>query len=277
MECSSGGANNLIKIAITSGKGGVGKTTLTCNLGAALVSAGRRTTVFDADLQLANLDIALGIEPEYNLRDVVNGEKSLTEIVAEGPGFVNVISGGSAIPLLMRAGPKRMGTFFAQLSDLEVSTDTLIFDTGAGIDNKVFAFLMEADRVIVVVSPDPTSVTDAYSTIKTLLKKNAHAEIHVVFNQANDLEAHKLFKMLEQIIGDYLGGSVNYLGNVRFDEQAVAAGRRRKLFVLETPQSKASQDIRAIAQNVRNWTGRPKLSVLGDEPAVDESVQLRAA
>ena len=132
-------------ISVTSGKGGTGKTCISANLALALAAQGKRVVVFDADLQLANLDVALGIQTPLSLQHVVNGEHTLREVLYDAPGFIRVATGGSAIPALMSAGPKRMATFMLQIEELEQDTDFLIFDTGAGIDNKVFARKLPCD------------------------------------------------------------------------------------------------------------------------------------
>ncbi len=243
----------MLTIAITSGKGGVGKTSVSANLAAGLAATGERTVVFDADLQLANLDIALGIKPEYNLQHVVAGEKTLEEIVTEGPGGVRAISGASAVPSLMRAGPKKLGLFFSQLNRLEKSTDILIFDCAAGLDNRVVSFLKLSQEVIIVVSPDPTSMTDAYATVKVIARRQPDARIHVLFNMASYEEGVRLFSLFEKICWTYLKRKVEYLGSVEYDRRAALCTRKRELYSVTDPEGKAGRDIRAIAQTVRQW------------------------
>ncbi len=241
----------MMTLAITSGKGGVGKTTVSCNLAAALQMAGERVVLFDADLQLANLDIVLGVSPAFNLQHVVAGHKSLTEVMVQGPAGVRAITGASAVPSLMHAGPKRMATFLTQLAKLEKTTDVLIFDTSAGLDNKVITFVKLSQEVVVVVTPDPTSITDAYATIKTINRRDKGARIRLLFNMAAEQEALDLFERLEEICWKYLNKQIEFLGNIRYDRNAVLAGRKRQLYVTEQNASKASQDIRAIAQVLR--------------------------
>lgn len=248
-------------VSITSGKGGVGKTTVTCNLAAALEKAGQRVVVFDADLQLANLDIALGINPPFNLQHVVAGEKSLQEIIAEGPGGIRAITGASAVPSLMHAGPKRMGTFLSQLAKLQSNTDILLFDTSAGLDNKVVTFLKLSQEVIVVVTPDPTSVTDAYATIKTLARRDKGCRIRVLFNMAGENEAQILFQTLEETCWTFLGKQIEYVGNVSYDRTASLCNRKRQLYVLTEPECDAARDMQAIAARLFNDYSYQELKV----------------
>lgn len=240
----------MLTFAITSGKGGVGKTTLCSNLAVALQQAGQNVTVFDADLQLANLDIVCGVDPAFNLQHVVAGEKTLEEVAVKGPGGIRVVTGASAVPSLMAAGPKRMGTFLSQLAALERSADVLLFDTAAGLDNRVLTFLKLSDHVVVVVTPDPTSVTDAYAAIKTLFRRNKDARVSVLMNMADELEARKIYRSIQDVCSTFLKKEVGYVGNVRHDPQAAMATRRRKLFVLEAPGCKASQDVAAVAERL---------------------------
>lgn len=239
------------KIAFTGGKGGVGKTVLAANTAIALAEKGRRTILFDADLQLANIDVMLGINSPYNLQHVVNGELSLPEIAADGPHRLRVITGGSAVQGLMNAGPKRMGTFLSQVEDLAPSTDLMIFDTGGGLDNRVMTFLRLADQVILVTTPDPTSVTDAYATAKVLLKKDPHSQIGVLVNQvASEEEARAVFGALNEICHMFLGREVQYFGCVRLDPAFIHSVRRRVPLLQAQSTSRAASDVRHIAETI---------------------------
>ncbi len=234
--------------AVTSGKGGVGKTNFAANLGIALTQQNRRTIVFDADLGLANLDIILGIKPEFTLQHVLAGQHRVADVLCQGPGGIQIVAGGSAIASLMRVGPKRMEVFFTQVAELRFVTDILLFDTGAGIDSKVMGFVKAADEVILITTPDPASVTDAYATIKTIFKNRDDARINVVANQVSDgAQARTVYDMLARVAQEFLGKPLIYCGFVRMDAAVRDAVRARKPFLLADPNSPASEDIRMLA------------------------------
>ncbi len=238
-------------LAITGGKGGVGKTTLSANLGVCLAQLGYRTTVFDADLALANLEIILGVRAEYSLQHVVAEEKCLSEIVAHGPAGVGYIAGGSGIPTLMRSGPKKLGMFFDQIMDLESETDFLIYDTSAGIDNKVMAFIKNSDEVILVTTPQPAAVTDAYATIKAIFRAKKDARIRVVVNMAEtEIEALEVYKILERISFDFLKKEIEFVGFVRQDESVNKCSKSRKPYVIADKKSTASLDTLKVAKEL---------------------------
>lgn len=245
-------------IAITSGKGGVGKTNISVNLAIQLSLNGHRTIVFDADLGLANVDVILGIRAEHTLQDALSGEKTLRQIIQEGPGGVRFIAGGSGIEALANLQGPRLEQFLGELAELEGNTDVLIFDTGAGIDNNVLTFLQAADEVLLVATPDPASVTDAYAISKALWARRPSAQVKVILNMVND-EAHALavFGKLRSITEQFLGKSLSFGGYVRFDHKAMGWIRKRRPFVINEPRMAASIDIQTIAARL----------VGGEEPA----------
>jgi len=238
-------------IAITSGKGGVGKTSLSSNLSIALSQFGQNVVLFDADLQLANVDVALGIQAEHTLRDVVNGDVTLKDSLAVGPGGIRVAVGGSAVAKLMNAGPKRMGAFFEQVEGLSESTDFLIYDTASGLENRVTAFLQRSDEVILVTTPDPTAITDAYATAKVLFKKQPEAVIRVLVNMVNSPEeAYGLYGHLNSVCKRFLDKELHFLGHVRADSRAAHATRVRRPVMVQYPDSAAALDVIEVARTV---------------------------
>lgn len=250
---------------VTSGKGGVGKTSLSINLAISFAKMGYRVVVFDADMALANLDVMAGVRPEFTLQHVLNGEKQLSEIIAEGPGGIGILAGASAIGTLMHSGPKRLGKFLEQLAQLEESTDILIFDTGAGLDSRVTTFMKAADEVLLVTTPDPTSVTDAYATAKVLFKAKPEAVVKVVVNMtANATEGEAVFNALFGIAESFLKRPLIFAGIVRQDADAAKAVRKRKPFAIDNPMSKAAIDVEAVAITLqRDWSSSHSASLVG--------------
>ncbi len=241
-------------IAITGGKGGVGKTSLSTAMAMAFAQQGVRTVLFDADLGLANVDVVLGIQPEFTLQHVMNDEKTIREILHEGPFGMNVITGAAGVASLINAGPKRMRKFLNQLYAIESDHDVLIFDTGSGIDRRVTTFLRIADDVVVVVTPDAASITDGYATIKQLVRSSKTARIHILVNMADtEMEAQRTFTALETITKKFLKVDIQWLGFVHSDREAAKCIRSRKPFLTAAPECAASQDIRRIVESTAKW------------------------
>ena len=241
-------------IAVTSGKGGVGKSTISLNLGITLSQLGSKAIVFDCDFALANLDLFLQVQPEFNLRHVLSGEKSIKEIVATGPNGVGIIAGASAIGSLIHAGPKRLNLFLEQIKELERFCDFMIFDTGAGIDSKVMTILRAAHDVALVTTPDPASVTDSYAVSKVLFRQRPESKVYVLANQVkNEFEGYALHRTLNTISQKFLKQELDYLGHVRRDEKAAALVRRRMPFAGQNPPLDASNDLEVIGQQIRKW------------------------
>ncbi len=234
-------------ISVTSGKGGVGKSNLSSNIGIALAERGKRVVVFDADLGLANVDVILGARAPYTLQHVISGEKSLAEVVTSGPGGIGFVAGGSGVESLINLSGPQLERFLMEIEGLSTDTDVLIFDTGAGVDESVMSFCEAADETIVVATPDPASIADAYATIKTLYARKPNAKIHVVLNMAPSFHIGELtFDRLNTVAQQFLKRPLSFLGSVRQDPTVVDCVRRRKPFVVEAPNCAASEDVRAI-------------------------------
>lgn len=274
-------------LSVTSGKGGVGKTNLSANLGISLSQFGYRVLVFDADLGLANLDVVLGTSAEYSLHHALDGSLCLAEVIANGPGGIRFVSGGSGISKLINCSKKRLQNFLMELTQLEESTDVLIFDTGAGVDQRVLTFLRAADEVVVVVTPDPASVTDAYATMKILLRNQKDANIQILMNQVeSERQGEAIYRKLNEIASHFLDANLTYLGSVRQDAEISQWVRLRQPFVLADPKLRASRDVLDIAKAIGNRTsmfdaaghlGERLQSAFGIKPEVEIEPQAQAA
>src|SRR5579871_4778023 len=235
-------------IAITSGKGGVGKTSLSANLAIALAGRDQRVTVFDADIGLANLDVMLGCKPKGTLQEVISGSKSIADVIEEGPGGIRFVGGGSGIETMINLTGRAGDAFLREINELEKSTDFLIFDTGAGIDANVMAFLTAAHEVLVVVSPDPASLTDGYATAKAISTSDSKVKVKILMNMVDDeAQGKAVFARLSSIAQQFLGKPFGYAGHVRNDPKAAKCVRQRKPWMLVDPNTPASRDTDRIA------------------------------
>ncbi|MCL6557868.1 MAG: MinD/ParA family protein [Firmicutes bacterium] len=235
-------------IAVTSGKGGVGKTSIVVNLGLILARLGRRVLLFDADLGLANIEVMLGISPPYTLYEFLYGNRSMEEVVYSGPKGLQIISGGSGIDELAHLDSAQRQRILEFLPYLRARTDFVLVDTGAGISRNVLGFVAAAEEVVIVITPEPTSLTDAYSLIKVLSKFKVHAEARLVVNRARDeREAQQTANKLRLVCSRFLNFDLSYLGAI-LEDGAVGQGiKNQQPFVLTQPYSVASRNLNRIA------------------------------
>ena len=234
-------------ISITSGKGGVGKTNLTVNLALAAQDLQLRTLVFDADLGLANIDIVLGILPPHNLTHVLRGEKTIREVICHGPCGLPIIAGGSGVTELVNLAEWQLAKFINGLNDLEGLVDLILIDTGAGLSHTVMSFLYAANEVIVVTTPEPTSLTDAYAIIK-LLSQRKDCQVRVLVNRAqSQWEAEATYEKISKAANRFLGFAISFLGWVPEDPTVSQSVKRQKAFILEYANCPAALAVRQIA------------------------------
>jgi flagellar biosynthesis protein FlhG len=238
-------------IAVSSGKGGVGKTSLVVNLAIALSKAGKKVMIMDADLGLANVDIMLGISPRYTLFDVLEGNKSLHEIIITGVEGINVIPGCSGLFAMENISRLQKQNLLQELGNCIDEMDYILIDTGAGISSIVLGFLAAAGDALIVVTPEPTSITDGYAIIKILSQFKLHEKVYLVVNMAaNPDEVKESFDKIEAVAGKFLNIEIVRLGAILFDDTVKKSIIEMNPFIINYPRSQASRDVMQIAENL---------------------------
>ena len=238
-------------IAITSGKGGVGKTNIVANLGFALCQLGQKVLIFDADLGLANLDVLLGLTPRYNLSHVIQGEKRIAEIVVSGPGDMQILPASSGVQEMTKLSDEQRGALLQQLEALVAPIDVLLIDTAAGISSNVLYFNISAHDILVVVTPEPTAITDAYALMKVLSLNYAEKHFKLLVNQAaNHQEAQEVFRHLNLVADRFLNISIQYMGHVLSDKNLPNSVRRQSIVSEIYPDTPATKCFAELAQKV---------------------------
>lgn len=218
-------------ISLTSGKGGVGKSNLTTNLGYMLAKRGKKVLILDADINLANVDVLLGLTPQYNLHHVLMGEKSLNDVIVSGPGGIQILPGSSGIMELATLSESQKMFFLAEMEEVGKRIDFLLIDTAAGINENVIYFNLAAQERIILLTPEPTSLTDAYALIKVLSSKHGVKKFRIVVNIAeSEKEALAVFRQLSLVCDQFLDTlSLDFLGHIPYDKNLIKAVRRQRL------------------------------------------------
>jgi flagellar biosynthesis protein FlhG len=245
-------------VAVTSGKGGVGKTFVSANLAAALAKRGLRVLVLDADLGLANLDVVLNLYPKVTLHDVFQGKAKLEEAIVRAPGGFSVLLAGSGMVEYSRLTPEVRNEFLNIMSGLVPHFDIVLLDTGAGISDVVLFAVSLASEVIVVATPEPTSLTDAYATIKVLVGQQKRQTIRMVINQTARLgDGRAITVQLQQVLDRFVttepGRPIKlvHMGDIPADTSVRQAVMRRQLLVQTAPGCPASLAITQLAQKIQ--------------------------
>ncbi|QDU72174.1 MinD/ParA family protein [Mucisphaera calidilacus] len=235
-------------IAIASGKGGVGKTTLSVNLAVALSRLGRRVVLLDADLGTANADVLCRIESGPTLAHVVAGRCSIRDVLVEAPGGFRLIPGASGLASMARLAEVERRRIVEQLHDVEGDADLILIDLGAGVSPNVLSFAAASDQVLVVTTPEPTAVTDAYALIKTLSRESPELVQRLVVNMVrSESEAQKVFGRITEVADRFIGRSPSYAGHLLYDAKVAMSVMRRTPFTLERPNSGASRCVDELA------------------------------
>jgi len=238
-------------LVVTSGKGGVGKTNLTVNLALALSRRGKRVILFDADMGMANVDVILNIAPPFTMADVIAGRKGLHEIVFPIDPYLAIVPGGSGIAQLASLDAQVLGQTVSQLSVLETAADILLVDTGAGISQNVLGFVLAAPEVVVVTTPEPTAIVDAYGIIKTLDSRNREARISLVVNMVeSEAEARGVYSKVSGIIERFLSVRISLLGWVEKDGNVGRSVLQQQPFMRAYPYSLASKRVAMLAGSI---------------------------
>ena len=240
-------------IAITSGKGGVGKTSIVGNLGYAFTRLGKKVLILDADLGLGNLDVLLGLAPKYNLSHVILGEKTIEEILIEGPGKMKILPASSGIQELTALSRDQKIQILTQLDLLIDGVDILFIDTAAGISSNVMDFNATAQEVIVVVSPEPTSITDAYALMKVLSLKYSGKACKLMVNMVSrPEEGREVFRQLQLVTNRFLDITIEYLGCILFDGNFTKGVKSQKIVSELFPDTQASRCFKDITRKISN-------------------------
>ena len=238
-------------IAVTSGKGGVGKTNIVANLGYAFCRLGKKVLILDADLGLGNLDVLLGIAPKYNLSHVLMGQKTINDIIVEGPGNLLILPAASGIQELTQLSRQQKVQILSELDLVIDSVDLLLIDTGAGISSNVLDFNVIAQEIVVVVSPEPTAITDAYALMKVLALKYAEKSCKIIVNLAStNQQGNEVFRQLNLVTERFLEMSIDYLGSVLFDTNVIQGVKQQKLVSDLFPDTLASKNFQNLARKI---------------------------
>lgn len=251
--------NHARVITITSGKGGVGKSNLAVNLAVCLQRAGKRVLIFDADFGLANVEVMFGAIPQYNLSDFIYRGKPIREIITPGPLGIGFISGGSGIIGLNNLTKEQILYLVNAVNELNELADFIIIDTGAGISDQVLEFVIASPEVLLVSTPEPSSLTDSYSLLKAMYRNPNFSEdgttIHVVTNRVTSFEEGRaIYDKVNSVVSQFLHGSLNYLGMIPQDAALERAVRQQKTVTISDPNARSARAIETLSNNLLNGT-----------------------
>ncbi len=244
-------------IAVTSGKGGVGKSSVSINLAIQFTKMGKKVIILDADFGLANIEVMFGVIPKYNLSDLMFSGKELKDIITDGPEGVRFISGGSGIAKLVNLDKEQVKRLVNKLSELENMADIIIIDTGAGISPTVMEFLVASPETIIVTTPEPTSITDSYALLKALTMhenfRKSEARIKMIANRvSSENEGRNLYEKLNMVVMKFLDINIEYLGIIPQDNNIIKAVMKQKPVSLIYPNAVSTRHFEEISERIMN-------------------------
>lgn len=246
-----GQKSEITVISITSGKGGVGKTNIAANLAYLLAGLKKKTLILDADCGLANIDLVLGLTPKYNLYHVLKGERTLGETIVDGPGGIKILASSSGIQEMSSLSMEQKLMLQDELNAMQARPDIMLIDTSAGINDNVLYFNMVAGETIVVVTPEPTSLTDAYALIKVLYQRHAKKRFSLLVNMVKTPnEAKEVFMRMAQATNHFLNLAIEELGYVTYDENLPRGVKQQKLLAEIYPDSPSVRCLRTVAEKL---------------------------
>ncbi|MCW5586781.1 MAG: MinD/ParA family protein [Chromatiales bacterium] len=241
-------------VAVTGGKGGVGKTNVSVNLGVAAAEMGQKVMLLDADLGLANIDVVLGLHPKFDLSHVMRGECTLEEALVEGPSGLKVIPGASGVQGLAELSPAEHAGLIRAFSEVAADTELLIVDTAAGISDTVLSFSRASHEIVVVVCDEPASITDAYAIIKLLNRDYGHQRFRILANMVRSAqEGRDLYNKMCRVTDRYLDVTLSFMGAIPYDESLRKAVRAQRPVVQAFPRSRVAQVFRSLAKKIETW------------------------
>lgn len=251
-------------IAVTSGKGGVGKSNFALNFALSLIEHKKKVLIFDVDLGFANIDVLLGRAPKESIATMIEKDLSIWDIIEEGPNGLMFISGGNGFDEIFRMDELKMDKFFKEFSKIQKYADYIVLDTGAGLTHENLQFILAADDVILVTTPEPTSITDAYSVVKMVHAKNPNAHMKLVINQCTTCsEGNEAAFNFRQATERFLNKEIETLGYIPIDTAVPNAVKKQHPLLLAYPASAASKSVRKLTNDFLGMAMPYKLGIRG--------------